>query len=333
MDDQSWFMDLKQQQIEATLNYQQSSNTLSGHIVRLLWDRTPKNDPAISSLKPIDIPNLDLTIDALKVGVMDIGRVQLKSSSTEKLWHMETAKINSKGYQVSMTGDWSYQDGNHKTEIQTNTHIDDLDACLKKWGITPALSSSNGDIQFNANWAAPINDVSLGKINGTMAMTFKKGQITHLSQETEEKLGLGKLLSILSLQTIPRRLQLDFSDLSNKGYSFDVLKGSFTLKEGVMSTSDTYIDGPVAYANMKGELNVAKKLYNVRLHVSPHITASLPIVATIAGGPIAGVATWVASKIINQGMQQVTGYTYKITGPWSKPVVEQVSIYKKKTEN
>ena len=80
-------------------------------------------------------------------------------------------------------------------------------------------------------------------------------------------------------------------------------------------------------------MNVAKKLYDVRLHVSPHITASLPIVATIAGGPIAGVATWVASKIINQGMQQVTGYTYKITGPWANPVVEQVSIYKKKTKS
>jgi uncharacterized protein (TIGR02099 family) len=333
LDEQTWSLQLKQQKIDAMLTYQQTSNSLSGHMARLLLDAPPKNQASNNSLKPRDIPNLDLTIDQLKIGSMDIGKTQLKSTSTEKLWHMETGKVTSKGYQISMTGDWSYQDGKHKTDIQTTTHIDDLDACLRKWGVTPAIASRNGDIQLNANWAGAINDVSLGKINGTMAMNFNKGQITNLSPETEEKLGLGKLLSILSLQTIPRRLQLDFSDLSNKGYSFDVLKGSFTIKEGVLSTNDTYIDGPVAYANMKGDLNVAKKLYDVRLHVSPHITASLPIVATIAGGPIAGVATWVASKIINQGMQQVTGYTYKITGPWANPVVEQVSIYKKKTKS
>ena len=82
----------------------------------------------------------------------------------------------------------------------------------------------------------------------------------------------------------------------------------------------------MAYAGMKGDLDVDKQRYNLELHISPHITASLPIVATIAGGPIAGLATWAASKIINQGMQRVTGYTYKVTGPWLDPVVEQVTI-------
>ena len=39
-----------------------------------------------------------------------------------------------------------------------------------------------------------------------------------------------------------------------------------------------------------------------------------------------------ALKIINQGMQQVTGYTYHVSGPWLNPVVEQVSIYKNKVD-
>ncbi len=60
-----------------------------------------------------------------------------------------------------------------------------------------------------------------------MYLGLQNGRITNLSPETEDKLGLGKLLSILSLQTIPRRLTLDFSDLANPGYSFDVFKGNF----------------------------------------------------------------------------------------------------------
>ena len=84
---------------------------------------------------------------------------------------------------------------------------------------------------------------------------------------------------------------------------------------------------------MKGDLDVMKHRYDLQLHVSPHVMASLPIVATIAGGPIgpiAGVATWLALKIIDQGIYKVSGYTYKVSGPWSDPVVDQVSIIKKR---
>ena len=141
-----------------------------------------------------------------------------------------------------------------------------------------------------------------------------------------------KLLSILSLQTIPRRLKLDFSDLAYDGYSFDQFEGQFVLKDGVMSTDNSVIDGPVALVSMKGRLDLDKRLYDLDLHVLPHITASLPVVAAIAGGPIAGIATWAASKILTEGVDKVTGYTYTITGPWLEPVVQQVHIYRKKKE-
>ena len=97
-----------------------------------------------------------------------------------------------------------------------------------------------------------------------------------------------------------------------------------------MSTQDGYLDGPVAYAGMKGDLDLVKRTYDLNLNISPHITASLPVVATIAGGPVAGVAVWVANNIITQGIQKISGYGYKITGPWNKPVIQQLSIVKKK---
>jgi len=99
-----------------------------------------------------------------------------------------------------------------------------------------------------------------------------------------------------------------------------------------MTTTDSYLDGPVAYAAMNGDLDLIKRTYNLNLKIAPHITASLPLVATIAGGPVAGVATWVATKIINQGMQKISSYSYKISGPWNQPVVQQLSIIQKKNE-
>ena len=104
-----------------------------------------------------------------------------------------------------------------------------------------------------------------------------------------------------------------------------------------MTTHDSTIDGPVAYAKMDGDIDLVKQLYDLNLRLTPYIGASLPVVATIAGwpvsGPIAGIATWAALKVINQGIiQKISAYTYKVSGPWSNPVVQQVSIVRSKNQ-
>ena len=331
-----WSFKLEQRDIAGSLQYNIPSNTISGRLARLYLTKSdvlPRHGKASTErLKPTDIPNLNLTVDAFKWGDVSLGKVTMKSTSTDANWHLDSCTVTSPAYQLTMKGNWKQNGNKNNTDLQGNLQISKLEDGLEALHITPVVEAHKGNIQFEGTWPGAINEFSLAHVDGQILMNIKDGRITHLSPETEEKLGLGKLLSILSLQTIPRRLKLDFSDLSQEGYSFDDLKGNFTLKNGVMHTSDSYIDGPVAYASMKGNLDVVKQKYDVDLHISPHITASLPIVATIAGGPIAGIATWAASKIINQGMQTVTGYTYQISGPWSNPVVEQVSIFKKSTK-
>ena len=329
----AWSFHLDQQDVAGQFQYDFLSNTVSGHFNRLNIAKAvllpSKGENETITLKPSYIPNLNLTIDTFKVGEIDFGTVGLKSTTKPNHWQLDYCNIKSPAFQLAMKGDWDQDGIQNNTKLQANLQIATLSDSLKMWHITPAVDAHHGEIQFDGAWPGPINGFSLEKVSGQLSLHFKDGRITHLSPETEGKLGLGKLLSVLSLQTIPRRLKLDFSDLSNDGYSFDVFKGNFTLKNGVMNTTDSYIDGPVAYASMKGDLDVVKQKYDVLLHISPHITASLPIVATIAGGPIAGIATWVASKIINKGMQTVTGYSYKISGPWLHPDVQQVSIFKK----
>lgn len=328
-----WSLNIKQPSLAANLFFQSNTNTLSGHFDFL---HLPKFDEKLGEqnkdnlqISPNQIPNLNLTINDLKIGAISVGNVIVKSHSTRHRWQLEYCKILSPSYQMTLSGDWTEENKKNKTRILAELKISDLGAALELWDITPAVVAQYGEIEFKGDWNGPVYDFSLPKIQGGMNILIKNGRITKLSPETEEKIGLGKLLSILSLQTIPRRLTLDFSDLAKGGYSFDIFKGKFALKNGVMNTGDSYIDGPVAFASIKGDLDLKNHLYDLDLHVSPHITASLPVVATIAGGPVAGIAAWVANKLINQGMQKISGYTYKITGPWLDPVIQQVSIIQK----
>jgi len=328
----AWSVRIQQSELAALLNYQPKLNLLTGKISKFVFAKAENTKidahDTHNTLKPTQIPNLSLTVDALFWDKINLGRLSLKGSSQKNVWHLDEARIESQPYTVELTGTWLQQGVVNKTDIAATMKIRNLSDLLKTLDVPPVVEAHDGTLKLTGNWHGDPRDFSLKKITGTLGIVLKNGRITHLDAETEKKLGLGKLLSVLSLQTIPRRLKLDFSDLAKTGYSFDQFEGQFALNNGVMNTENSSIDGPVAYATMKGELDLDKRLYNLDLHVTPHITASLPVVATIAGGPIAGIATWAASKVLNSGVDKVTGYTYTITGPWLEPVVQQVHIYR-----
>lgn len=319
----------------AQLQYQMSQQLLSGQIDQIKLKKPNADEPTPekhSTFKPSDFPHLSLIVNHLYLDDMALGELSLKGGPHQNSWRLDEGQLVSKPNVLDFQGAWLQQGRTQKTDLSATLHIHDLKVLLEQWHIPPVVEANDGTVMMKGGWHGGVSDFSLKRIQGELSLLLKHGRITHLDPETEHKLGLGKLLSILSLQTIPRRLKLDFSDLANDGYSFDRFEGQFDLNDGVMSTDNSWIDGPVAYAQMKGHLDLIKRLYDLDLHVTPHITASLPVVATIAGGPIAGIATWAASKMLNSGVDIISGYTYTITGPWLEPIVQQVHIYRKKPE-
>lgn len=334
LDDNSIGLNIEYKDYIANLNYKENQHSLNARLNHLRLDKelfTHKDESRKLNfqIKPNEMPDLNLIIDDFKFGELDLGELRVVSKRNNDNWLLNSLEIRSPFYYLTVNGDWNKEQ--NTTNILAKLNMKDLSHTLQKLNITTAVEANTSETQFKVSWAGAMYDFDVSKINGQIQTVVKNGRISNFSPETEEKLGFAKLLSILSLQTIPRRLKLDFSDWSKTGYSFDVYKGNFVINDGIMTTKDSYIDGPVAYASIKGDINLAKQSYDLNLHVAPHITASLPVVATIAGGPVAGIATWVISKIVNQGMEKISGYTYKISGPWTDPIVQQVNIIKSPT--
>jgi uncharacterized protein YhdP len=276
------------------------------------------------------LPNIRLEVADFRWEKLALGQLIFIASQKPSAWTIEQISVQTPNYAMLLQGDATEtKKGGFSTQFHGEMRIGSLAKMLEMWEITPVANCKDGYVRFQGGWKAALNKISLKTLDGDLDIALKKGNITHLDAETEQKIGLGKLLSILSLQTLPRRLQLDFSDLATQGFTYDLFKGHFDLHNGLLTTKDSMMDGPIAHVKMRGDLNVLDRWYDLELQVYPYITASLPVVATIAGGPLAGVATWAANHVINQGMQKVSGYTYKITGPWQQPVVQQVGIERK----
>ena len=138
---------------------------------------------------------------------------------------------------------------------------------------------------------------------------------------------LGKMLSIFSLQTLPRRLSLDFSDIFQKGYSFDSLKGDYTLTSGNIFTDNMRFDGPVAKVEINGRIGLAKKDVDFILNVTPYITSSLPVAAgLITANPLIGLGALAVNTVINSQVSKVVTYRYDVRGSWDNPSYQQVNL-------
>jgi uncharacterized protein YhdP len=280
-----------------------------------------------------DMPDIDLNIDHFLWKGEELGRFKFSAAKANNQWLVNEMSLDNSNYAFLLRGDLSFVDRHYRSKIDAEMRFNHLAKALVSWGITPVADCKSGELVFSGAWPhASVNQLKLEELAGDLNVNLRRGNISHLDRETEQKIGLGKLLSILSLQTLPRRLQLDFSDLANNGFTFDVFQGAFHLQDGMLKTDNTMMDGPIAHVKINGGLNVLESWYDLELQVYPYITASLPVVATIAGGPLAGVATWAANHVLNQGMQKISGYTYRITGPWMKPVVQQVKMFHAKED-
>ena len=143
---------------------------------------------------------------------------------------------------------------------------------------------------------------------------------------------LCKLLGILSMQSLPRRISLDFRDIFSEGLAFDEIVGAVKVSKGVASTDNLRIIGPAARINMSGQTDLARETQALRVKVTPQLSDSLSVAGALLGGPVAGVAAFIAQKFLKDPLNQIASYEYDITGTWVDPVVAKIERPQQDTE-
>ena len=148
---------------------------------------------------------------------------------------------------------------------------------------------------------------------------MKSGRFSQLNP------GAGRLIGILSLQALPRRIVLDFRDVFSEGFSFDSIEGDVHLARGVAYLPDLVIKGPSAVVHMKGKIDLGKEEQDLRITIQPRLDDSLAVAGALLGGPVVGVGTLVATKILQNPMGKAATFEYLIKGTWSDPLVSKLA--------
>ncbi|MGV2480704.1 UNVERIFIED_CONTAM: hypothetical protein IGO34_28350, partial [Salmonella enterica subsp. enterica serovar Weltevreden] len=88
-------------------------------------------------------------------------------------------------------------------------------------------------------------------------------------------------LGVLSLQSLPRRLTLDFRDVFSEGFAFDFVRGDTRIERGLATTNNLQMKGVNAAVLMEGSADIDRETQDLRVVVVPEINAmTASLVAT-----------------------------------------------------
>ena len=324
-----WIVQLKSTNIAGRLVIpREPGKTWRGQFQRLYLQKFKLSTKANHKPTHFDsrlIPSLNIQSKDFRYSKVDYGKLKLVTQQTRLGLNVTQLKTHSPLLVLSLSGYWHQIHKEQWTKMQGYFQTTNLSKLLSQMGVPKLLKGGRGSVAVSLEWLGAPYEIAAKKLEGRVKMAFYDGRVIHIKNSAESKLGLGRLINILSLQSIAKRLTLDFSDFSKKGFEFNTLKGDFMLDHGNAITRDTTMDGPVAKVQIKGRIGFAKKDYDLTLDVAPYITSSIPLIVGIAGGPVAGVLTWIVNKLLSPEIGKAFGFSFKVMGSWDHPKIKMLN--------
>ncbi len=275
------------------------------------------DNQSTSKFDSATLPSIIFSAENVEYNHMSIGRVNFKTTSNGAGMIINSISVNAPRLSLNASGSWH----GSTTKLSGTATSSNVSQFFESLGFDMHnFVSSDGKVDFQFTWSKPPFALSLAAMSGQASISLGKGRIVEIGQTSGAKMDIGRMLNIFSLQTIPRRLSLDFSDVFQKGYSFDTFRGDFRFENGNAFTSNTAFNGPVAKVAIDGRIGLVARDYALTLSVTPYVTSSIPVAATLlTGQPVIGIAAWAVDKVISSGVSKVTTYHYEVKGPWSNP--------------
>jgi uncharacterized protein (TIGR02099 family) len=275
---------------------------------------------------PRNFPNLQVYVGSLRLEQRVIGALDLKATRVPQGIRFDNVTVLGESARADAHGEWlNTVDGQHSS-LTASLESKDVAATLRGLNYPAFIEAKRGAIKASLSWPGGYNANILEHASGGISVDADTGQLVNLQP------GAGRVLGLFSVGALPRRLALDFSDLTEKGLAFDTVHGDFELRNGNAYTSNLLLRGPAAEIGIAGRTGLGSRDYDQTAVVTGNLGASPALAGALAGGPAVGAAVLLFSQIFKEPLKGITRGYYRITGPWDDPVVERVDAAAAKAE-
>jgi uncharacterized protein YhdP len=271
-----------------------------------------------SQTEPGDLPALDITAEQFIVKDRPLGRLEVAAVPEGRDWRLERLLLSNPESNLTLDGVWQLTLPRPTTRVNLRLETSDIGKLLTRLGQPEGVQRGTAKLEGSLSWNGSPYELDYPTMTGNLALEAAKGQFVKLDP------GIGKLLGVMNLQSLPRRVSLDFRDVFSEGFAFDEIVGAAKIDRGNASTENFRVRGPAASIVMRGEVDLAQETQNLRVRITPQLTESVAIAGALIGGPIVGAAAYLAQKVLKDPFGQAASFEYDVTGKWSEPTVKRV---------
>ena len=269
------------------------------------------------NMKAADFPLLDVTVEDFRLQSRALGRLQGSARGAPQGLLIDNLELKHADSVFRISGVWRDQ-GLSETHADLSLAVLDAGKFLDRFGFADTLKRGSAEIQGNVSWEGSPADFSLDTLAGQLDFKAKGGQFLQINP------GVGKLLGVLSLQSLPRRFSLDFRDIFNQGYAFDDISATLRIARGVVYSDDFKMRGPAAKVNMSGLADLNQEAVQLRVKVIPKLSEGVAVAGALIAGPLAGLGVLAAQKLLSDPVEEASSQSFMVTGSWLAPDVKRL---------
>lgn len=292
-------------------------NSLNAEFERLVLGK-PLSGGMETQSDPSELPELHLYARSFRYLGLELGETRIEAYPTSDGFHFETVEANSKSLGVRASGDWTLSDQGQRSDFDILMTAESLGDLLQSLDISSSLQGGQTVLKFDAWWPGSPAAFALANLNGAIEFSVTRGQITNASS------GTGKVLGLLSIQSLPRRLSLDFRDVFDSGFGFETATGTFNMENGTATTDDVKLTSSAANIELSGSTDLVKQQYDQQMTVMPGVGNTLPVIGALAAGPGGAAAGLALQGLLHEQLGKATQVQYTIKGSWDEPLIEPV---------
>ena len=306
--------------IEGKVSFAQADGGLAS--LSAEFERLALAEPISSGMDvdsdPADLPALHLYVKSFLYLGVELGETRVEAYPTPEGFHFDKVEASSDQLNVNASGDWSLEGHRHRSDFDIHMSSESLGSFLQSLDISSSMEGGQTMVYFDAWWPGSPASFALSRLNGEIEFSVLQGSIN------DANTGAGRLLGLISIQSLPRRLSLDFSDVFDSGFSFDQASGTFIMENGQARTDDLILKSSAADITIMGSTNLVEQQYDQLMTIKPGVGNALPVIGALAAGPGGAVAGLALQGLLKKQLGEVTQVQYTITGSWEEPLIEPV---------
>ncbi len=263
------------------------------------------------------LPSIDFVAERFNFRGKDFGHVEILASPSGADWKVDKLAMKTPDSTLVASALWR-RGAAPFTALDFTLTASDTGKFLERVGYSGMVKGGSSKLRGDVSWRGEPAALDYASLSGKLELEAKDGQFLEIDP------GIGKLISLMNLQALPRRATLDFRDVFSKGFAFDLVNANAQLERGVMNVEEFRMRGPAAAVEMTGDVDLARETQNLKLRVVPSLGGSTSAVVTLVN-PIVGITAAIAQWALKNPLGQIFAYEYAVTGGWTEPRVERLN--------